>query len=320
MNLLVTGGCGFIGSNFINHRALIYGDTIVNLDALTYAADKNNILPPDVLDDYTLIEGDISDADLVANIMQEYEFDAVVNFAAESHVDRSINNSDEFIKTNIVGTHNLLTNYKLYCNWQDKFSKFVHVSTDEVYGDLHDDDPGFTEEHQIQPNSPYSASKASSDLLCRSFYKTYNLPVVVTRCCNNYGPNQHVEKLIPAMITKAVRDEPLPVYGTGENIREWIHVQDHCEAISTVLANGDAGQVYNIGGTEEIRNIDLVKLILKHLDKPESLIEFVEDRKGHDWRYAIDDSKIEQQLNWKPFIPFETGLKQTVEHYVKLVA
>lgn len=307
MSILVTGGCGFIGSNYIEHLYMSDTCNIVNVDCLTYAADVDNI-SQDIQrsDRYTLIEADINDTDRINKIVNDYNVEAIVNFAAESHVDNSISNSDPFIHSNICGTHSLL---KVLLQHK-QIKKYVQVSTDEVYGTLQEQEPAFTESHDIKPNSPYSASKAAADLLCRSFFETYKLPICVTRCSNNYGPNQNKEKLIPLMIHKAKNNEPLPVYGDGRNIRDWIHVSDHCKAIDKVLRLGVSGDVYNIGGNNEIRNIDIVKKILNMLGKSHEQITYVQDRLGHDWRYAIDNTKITTQLNWKPTIEFDTGIKQ----------
>lgn len=313
MNLLVTGGLGFIGSNFVNQRYAI-GDTIVNLDVETYASSHGNIkLDSSSPGIYTWIKGDINDRQLVSDILYKYDIDTVVHFAAESHVDRSIKDSKVFVSTNVNGTHNLL-DCAIKCD-NDQL-KFIHVSTDEVYGDLTENERPFTEKNRIQPNSPYAASKAASDLLVRSYNKTHGLHTCITRCSNNYGPNQHVEKLIPLMITKAIADEPLPVYGDGRNIRDWVHVTDHCEAISRVMEDGVSGEVYNIGGRYEVRNIEIVKAILGTLGKSQDLIEYVNDRKGHDWRYAMNINKIDRKLKWKPRIQFNDGLKQLIESYL----
>ena len=318
MNIMVTGGLGFIGSNFINQR-LEAGDRIHNIDKVTYAANPDNIVQDvwNVFDghaepQYRHHEIDINDQEQVSRIYQAAHIEAVVHFAAESHVDRSIDNPDEFIHTNINGTHQMLEMFKK-CHRPGH--KFVHVSTDEVYGDLTESEPAFTELSQIKPNSPYAASKAASDLLVRSYYETYKLPVCITRCSNNYGPNQYPEKLIPLMILSALGGESLPVYGTGENIRDWIHVSDHCKAITCVLENFKPGEVWNIGGETEIRNIDIVKQILSALDLSTDRIQYVEDRKGHDWRYAMNINKIRNQLGWKPTIKFESGLKWLISGY-----
>lgn len=308
-NILVTGGLGFIGSNFIKHIFEKYDYNIHNVDLKTYAANYDNI-SDDISRSgrYTLSICDINDTSRIKKLIHEQDVNYIVNFAAESHVDNSINNSDPFIHTNINGTHSLLKTLR-ECPGVEKY---VQVSTDEVYGSLTEQDDAFTEDTPLQANSPYSASKASADLLCRSFYETFNYPIMITRCSNNYGPNQHVEKLIPLMIKKAKAGEKLPVYGDGRNIRDWIHVSDHCSGIDAVLHGGKNGEVYNIGGKNELRNIEIVKTILKLLDKSVNQIEFVEDRLGHDWRYAIDNSKIQTELNWQPSINFEDGLKEII--------
>lgn len=308
--ILVTGGLGFIGSNFINYIFKKYDYEIFNVDALTYAASLSNI------DDevrgsprYNLLISDINAHYGLKSLIQNHGINYVVNFAAESHVDNSINDSTPFIQTNINGTHNLLT----LLHDCPSIERYLQVSTDEVYGSLKEGDDAFTEQTPIQANSPYSASKASADLLCRSFYKTFKYPILITRCSNNYGANQHQEKLIPLMIKKAKAGEKLPVYGDGRNIRDWIHVEDHCSGIDIVLHNGKIGEIYNIGGKNEIRNIDIVKTILRLLNKDENQIEFVKDRLGHDWRYAIDNTKIQNYLNWFPQKDFEKSLKQLID-------
>lgn len=319
MNILVTGGLGFIGSNFINYRLKNYKDYIYNVDVETYAANHDNILDyktsvysgsPEP--QYRHYKCDINDTDQIKRIYEAKNIEAIVHFAAESHVDRSIENSDAFIKSNINGTHSLLEVFRMCSRKSDKF---IHVSTDEVYGDLTEDEPAFTEQSPIKPSSPYAASKAASDLLCLSYHRTHKLPITVTRCSNNYGPNQFPEKLIPLMIQKALAGEKLPVYGDGKNIRDWIHVQDHCAAISTVLSDGLAGQVYNIGGEREIRNIDLVRMIIEKTGASHSQIEYVQDRKGHDWRYAMNNTKITNELGWSPAIDFQSGLIELINHY-----
>lgn len=318
MNILVTGGLGFIGSNFINQR-LKNGDVIYNVDKVTYAASHDNIIQDTwnvfsghAEPNYRHFDCDINNAERVGRIYQAHNIEAVVHFAAESHVDRSIANPDEFINTNINGTFKMLEMFKeMSCPGH----KFIHVSTDEVYGDLTEEEPAFTESSQIKPNSPYAASKAASDLLVRSYYETYNLPVCITRCSNNYGPNQFPEKLIPLMIKSALGGESLPVYGDGKNIRDWIHVSDHCAAISCILENFQPGEVWNIGGETEIRNIDIVTMILDALDLPHDRIEYVEDRKGHDWRYAMDISKIRKELGWEPKVTFSRGLRMLIDTY-----
>jgi len=309
-NLLITGGAGFIGSNFILYMLEKYsGYTIVNLDILTYAGNLSNLSKIENNNRYTFIKGSINNLELVSHILHDYNIDAIINFAAESHVDRSILGPDIFVETNVRGTTTLLEAAREY-----GIEKFLQVSTDEVYGSLGDDGK-FTEQTHISPNSPYSASKASADMLVRSYYKTFKMPVLITRCSNNYGPYQFPEKLIPLMIKNAREDKQLPVYGTGKNIRDWIHVLDHCSGIDLVLHKGQAGEVYNIGGENEWKNIDIVKEILKILGKPESLIKFVTDRPGHDFRYAIDPSKIKIELGWKPKYNFSGGLKETIQWY-----
>ncbi len=325
MNMLVTGGAGFIGSNFIKRMLANHSYKIVNLDALTYAGNLENLT--DVLDDanYHFIKGDIRDAELVNHILHRHDIQMIVNFAAESHVDRSIANPETFLLTNVLGTQTLLEAAKNYWrelktsdgNWSYKDDvKFVQISTDEVYGSL-GETGYFTEQSTISPNSPYSASKAAADLLVGAYYQTYGLPAIITRCSNNYGPNQFPEKLIPLMINKLLKGEMLPVYGDGKQVRDWIHVEDHCSAIDCVLHNGEIGEVYNIGGNNEKENIDIVKYIVNYLNSSEELIAFVEDRLGHDRRYAIDNSKIQNELGWNPAYTFEQGLKLTIDWYVE---
>lgn len=312
--MLVTGGAGFIGSNFIKYILEVHPELIVlNFDNLTYAGRQENL---DDLESekkkgrYRFVLGDISKRRQVMDAMSAYgKVEFIVNFAAESHVDRSIQASKQFVQTNIVGTSILLDAAK-----EMKVSKYVQVSTDEVYGSA-GNNYKFTERTRLQPNSPYSASKASADLMVRAYFKTHKLPVVITRCSNNYGPNQYPEKLIPLMITNILEGKKLPVYGTGQNVRDWIHVTDHCRAIETALFYGKEGEIYNVGGGNEISNIDLVKRILKLMQADESLIEFVEDRAGHDWRYAIDYSKINKEFGWKPRMKFDVGLVDTIEWY-----
>lgn len=308
MNILVTGGLGFIGSNFIKYIFDKYDDYhIHNVDLKTYAANYSNIHESIIGSGrYALSICDINDAKRLQSLIVRQKINCIVNFAAESHVDNSISNSKPFIHTNINGTHSLLS-LLAEC---PSIERYVQVSTDEVYGSLTEEDPAFTENTPMQANSPYSASKASADLLCRSFYETFGYPILITRCSNNYGPNQHEEKLIPLMIKNAKAGKKLPVYGDGRNIRDWIHVSDHCSGIDAVLHGGKIGEVYNIGGKNEVRNIDIVKTILKLLNKGEDQIEFVKDRLGHDWRYAIDNSKIQNELNWFPSVNFEEGLKE----------
>ncbi|MCL2183221.1 MAG: dTDP-glucose 4,6-dehydratase [Chitinispirillia bacterium] len=317
-NILVTGGSGFIGSNFVIHMIKNgSGCKIVNYDLLTYAGNPDNL--NGVKDDpgYSFVKGDICDQSAVKKLFDGNNFDAVVHFAAESHVDKSITGPARFVTTNVLGTQVLLQAAKeSWANAGDTGSKrFIHVSTDEVYGTL-GETGYFTESTPLAPNSPYSASKAGSDLLARAYFETFGFPSVITRCSNNYGPYQFPEKLIPLMITNALHDKPLPVYGDGLNVRDWLYVQDHCKAIETVLNNGAAGEVYNIGGNNEKCNIDIVRLILAELGKPESLIKFVPDRLGHDRRYAIDASKIKRELGWEPSVNFETGIRDTIKWYL----
>ena len=313
MNVLVTGGCGFIGSHFLRYMMNAYpGDSFICLDALTYAGNQNNIA--DFLNRlrFTMVEGNIRDAVFVDTLFATYKPDIVVHFAAETHVDRSITGPQVFLETNVIGTGVLLDACLRY-----GIEHFHHVSTDEVYGalPLQGGSP-FTEQSPLKPTSPYAASKASSDLLVLSYYKTYGLPVTISRCSNNYGTHQYPEKLIPLMIQKALQGKPLPVYGDGLNVRDWIHVVDHCRAIDYILQKGKVGEVYNIGAREEISNIDLVKLMLNVLGKPHELITYVPDRLGHDLRYAIDSSKLES-LGWKPEYTIEETLKELVEWYRK---
>ena len=307
MNILVTGGCGFIGSNFIKHMLEKYDYEIWNVDKLTYAGNRENLGGWKGHHNYHFHEADINEYATLHYMVRQNKIDTIINFAAETHVDRSIESSDEFIQTNVNGTHTLL---KLMHDFPIK--KFIQISTDEVYGTLTEDDDPFTENTPLAPNSPYAASKTSADLLCRSFYETYKYPIVITRCSNNYGPNQYPEKLIPLMIKNATEGKKLPVYGDGKNIRDWIHVQDHCEAIDVVLHKGKDGEVYNIGGECEKRNKDIVWNILYWLSGSTDMIEYVEDRKGHDWRYAMDISKIKKQLGWYPKIPFEQGIRELI--------
>ncbi len=316
LNILVTGGCGFIGSNFIrlllgNESPHLQVGTLVNLDKLTYAGNMENLLGVDNDSRYRFVKGDIAQEKLVSRIMQESRIDVVVHFAAESHVDRSILDSSPFVQTNIVGTQVLLD-----ASRHANVKRFVQVSTDEVYGSL-GDDGFFTEQTPLAPNSPYSASKAAADLLVRSYCHTFDFPGIITRCSNNYGPYQFPEKLIPLFISNARNDRPLPVYGDGRNIRDWIHVSDHCKGILKALEQGKPGQVYNFGGRCELQNIELTELLLELLDKPKSLIQYVNDRPGHDLRYAIDCTKAESELNWAPEIEFEKGLKETVQWYLE---
>ena len=314
MRILVTGGCGFIGGNFLRFLLGHYGGALAtNVDALTYAGHLSSVedLAQAHGDRYEFYRADIADDARMDALFSERRFYAVVNFAAESHVDRSIHSPRNFIHTNVVGTAVLLD-----CARRHGVRRFVQISTDEVYGSL-GAEGRFSETSPIQPSSPYSASKAAADLLALSCQHTFGQDVVVTRCSNNYGPYQHPEKLIPLMILNALRDRPLPVYGDGLNVRDWIHVEDHCAAIMAALFEGKTGRVYNVGGSSEMRNIDVVRLILEHLGKPESLIEFVADRPGHDRRYAIDSGRIAAELLWKPTHDFRQGLRDTIDWYVE---
>lgn len=324
MNILVTGGAGFIGSNFINYMLSTYDYKIINLDLLTYAGNPSNLEDIAGSENYHFVKGDICDAQLLNEIFERYDIQVVINFAAESHVDRSIADPALFLKTNVLGTQTLLEVARKH--WETnpddkacrKFSDhviYIQISTDEVYGTL-GNIGYFTEQTNLAPNSPYSASKASADLIVRAYYETYALPIIITRCSNNYGPYQFPEKLIPLMIRKALKEEPLPVYGDGRQVRDWLYVEDHCIAIDTVLHKGEIGEVYNIGGNNERPNIEVIKLLISQLGKNENLIEFVEDRLGHDKRYAIDNSKITKELGWSPTITFERGLKMTIEWYL----
>lgn len=311
--LLVTGGSGFIGCNFIEYMLKTYPTyEIVNVDLLTYAGSLENNRAVSGYPQYRFIQGDIRDRTFIFELFEKEMFDWVVNFAAESHVDRSIENPADFLTTNVLGTQILMDACRAY-----QVKRFHQVSTDEVYGDLAlDSELLFTEDFPLKASSPYSASKASADLLVLSYFRTFQLPVTISRCSNNYGPYQFPEKLIPLMILKALKNEKLPVYGTGENIRDWLHVLDHCKAIDAILHKGCSGEVYNIGGNQEYSNLMIVKFILDELRKPYELIEFVTDRPGHDLRYAIDSSKIQDELGWAPSYSFETGLKSTIEWYV----
>lgn len=311
MKILITGGAGFIGSNFVVNMINKYPNyEIINLDALTYAGNLENLSDIVENDNYTFIKGDIGNHVLIESIFQN-GVDVVVNFAAESHVDRSILDPGIFVQTNVVGTQVLLENAKKY-----KVKKFVQVSTDEVYGTLGATGL-FTEETPLQANSPYSASKAGGDLLVRAYHETFGLPINITRCSNNYGPYQFPEKLIPLMISNALHDKSLPIYGDGMNIRDWLHVEDHCTAIDLVIHKGVNGEVYNVGGSNERTNMQIVKTILADLNKPESLITYVEDRLGHDRRYGIDATKIIKELGWSPKYNFESGIKSTISWYLK---
>lgn len=325
MNLLVTGGAGFIGANFIRHMLSTYTYTIVNLDLLTYAGNLSNLQEISTNKNYHFIQGDIGDQALVRKIFQTYDIQVVVNFAAESHVDRSIEGPRIFFKTNVLGTENLLEEAKRYwkvnpldksCQQFKKDVRFIQISTDEVYGTL-GREGFFTEKTNLAPNSPYSASKASADMIVRAYHATYGLPTMITRCSNNYGPYQHPEKLIPLIIGRAMNEHTIPIYGDGKQVRDWLYVEDHCKAIDAVLHKGELGEVYNVGGNNEKENIEVVKLILRKLNKSASLIEYVEDRLGHDRRYAIDNTKITNELNWSPSFTFEEGIEKTIDWYLE---
>ncbi len=314
MKILITGGAGFIGSNFIFYMLQTHPDyELICLDKLTYAGNLKTLEPVMKQANFKFVKGDIADRQAVFELFGSEKPEVVVNFAAESHVDRSIENPGVFLQTNVIGTQVLLDACR-----QFGVERYHQVSTDEVYGDLPLDRPDlfFTEQTPLHTSSPYSASKAGADLLCNAYQRTYNLPITISRCSNNYGPYQFPEKLIPLMIANALADKPLPVYGEGLNVRDWLYVEDHCRAIDLILQNGEAGQVYNIGGHNEMRNIDIVKLILKTLGKPESLITFVTDRKGHDMRYAIDPTFIHEKLGWLPETRFADGIQKTIEWYL----
>lgn len=312
-NILITGAAGFIGANFAEYFVNKYPNyNIIVLDKLTYAGNLDNL--KNIMDKITFVQGDICDFEFVIDLYKKYNINGVIHFAAESHVDNSIKNPFIFTHTNVIGTHTLLEAAKQV--WGEGSSnKFVHISTDEVYGSLKEDGY-FTEKSPIKPSSPYSASKASSDLIALAYKETYKMNINVTNCSNNYGPYQHNEKLIPHMIKLALRNEKLPVYGEGLNIRDWLYVEDHCEAIDLVFHKGISGERYNIGGHNERRNIQIVKLILDRLGKTEDLIEYVEDRKGHDYRYAIDPTKIKKELGWEPKTKFEDGIVKTIDWYL----
>ena len=315
MKILVTGGAGFIGSNFI--RCLLSPEgspaisyQIINLDKLTYAGNLENLADVSASEDYQFVQGDICDGRLVENLL-ESGVEAIVNFAAESHVDRSLYEPDIFIQTNVLGVQVLLD-----AAIRHRIKKYIQISTDEVYGSLTPDAPGFREDTPLAPNSPYSASKAAADLLVRSYFKTFGLPAIITRCSNNYGPYQFPEKLIPLLITNAMEDKPLPIYGDGLNIRDWIHVQDHCRALRALLEKGREGEIYNIGGEGERTNLEITEIVLRLLNKPKSLIRYVTDRPGHDRRYAIDFSKLKNALGWSPAYHLQEALGQTVRWYI----
>jgi len=315
MNIIVTGGAGFIGANFVYYQLEKHPeDRIICLDALTYAGNLETLEEAMKNPNFRFVKGDIADRDFVFNLFEEEHPDIVVNFAAESHVDRSIENPEIFLKTNIMGTQVLMDACRKY-----GIKRYQQVSTDEVYGDLPLDRPDlfFTEETPIHTSSPYSSSKAGADLLVLAYYRTFKLPVSITRCSNNYGPYHFPEKLIPLMISRALNDEPLPVYGKGENIRDWLYVKDHCSAIDLVMRKGRVGEVYNVGGHNERTNLEVVKTILAQLGKPESLITYVTDRPGHDMRYAIDPTKIHTELGWLPETKFDDGIKATIQWYLE---
>lgn len=309
--ILITGGCGFIGANFVRLELDTYPDIeVTNLDALTYAGNLDNLADLDNHPRYRFVQGDITNQSLVASLLHEGNFDALVHFAAESHVDRSITDAAPFLLTNVLGTQILLD-----ASRAAKLPRFVQVSTDEVYGTLAPEDPPFTETTPLAPNSPYAASKAGADLLVRAAYHTHGFPTIITRCSNNYGPYQFPEKLIPLFVTNALADKELPVYGDGRQVRDWIHVNDHCRGVDAALRQGKPGTIYNFGGRSERYNIDVTKLVLELTGKPESLIRHVTDRLGHDRRYAVDCRFAERELGWKPTMSFEAGLKETVAWY-----
>ncbi len=307
--IVVTGGAGFIGSNFIQYVLGKYDDyEIVNIDLLTYAGNLENLSSVEKHPNYRFVKGDIADKELVNSVIDK-DTDIVINFAAETHVDRSILDPFDFLRTNVLGTQALLEVVK-----EKKISLFVQVSTDEVYGSL-GETGSFKETTPLSPRSPYSASKASADMLIQAYFETYKIPVIITRCSNNYGPYQFPEKLIPLMIINALNDKELPVYGDGLNVRDWIYVVDHCAALDMVIQKGKVGEVYNIGSDNEWHNIDIVKLILEKLNKPETLIRFIKDRPGHDRRYSMDSSKIQSKLGWKPQMDFVKGIEETIQWY-----
>lgn len=328
MGILVTGGAGFIGANFVRHWLASSDEVVVNLDKLTYAGNLESLAPLVADGRHRFVQGDICDAELVGSLLESYRPWAIVHFAAESHVDRSILGPGEFVRTNIEGTFTLLECARAYWSGLEADARsafrFLHVSTDEVYGSLSADEPPFAESHRYEPNSPYSASKAASDHLARAWHQTYGLPVLTTNCSNNYGPFQFPEKLIPLVIVNALAGKPLPIYGDGCQVRDWLYVGDHCAAIRTVLTSGQIGETYNVGGWNEIANIDIVHTVCRLLDQVrpsptgpyEQLIRFVADRPGHDRRYAIDARKIEQALGWRPAETFDSGIAKTVHWYL----
>lgn len=308
--ILVTGGCGFIGSNFVRYVVDNYDFKVINVDKLTYAGNLENVADISDNPNYEFVKGDIADMSLIESLVSR-GIDVIVNFAAESHVDRSIEDSRIFIETNVLGTQVLLEAARKY-----GVSRFVQISTDEVYGSL-GPQGSFMETSPLTPNSPYSASKTGADLLVRAYHKTYGMDTVITRCSNNYGPYQFPEKLIPLMISNALEGKPLPVYGDGMNVRDWIYVEDHCSAIDVIIQRASSGEVYNIGASNELPNIEIVKMILRQLNKPESLIKFVEDRPGHDRRYAIDSTKLRNDLGWNVVYSLEEGIDRTIRWYVE---
>lgn len=325
MNILVTGGAGFIGSNFIKYILSKYNYKVINLDLLTYAGSLKNLENLHMYKNYYFVKGDICDKKLISSIFEQYKINIVINFAAESHVDRSIEDPTTFLRTNIKGTQVLLEiakeNWKInknsrFCTRYIKDTKFVQISTDEVYGSL-GKEGYFTEASPLLPNSPYASSKASADLLVRAYYTTYGLPINITRCTNNYGPNQFPEKLIPLTIVNGLNEKQIPLYGNGKQVRDWLHVEDHCTAIDKVIHSGAVGEIYNIGGNNERENIEVVEMILSKLDKNKSQIRFVKDRLGHDKRYAINNTKITTELGWSPSYKFEEGIEKTIQWYVK---
>jgi len=313
MNILVTGGCGFIGCNFVRYLLEEYPNSnVVNLDKLTYAGNPSSLKDLQKNESrYTFVHGDIADRELVSRLILDFGLETIVNFAAETHVDRSIDDPSEFITTNVQGTYNLME-----CARKLEVSRFVHISTDEVYGSLGPSGV-FTEDTPLAPNSPYSASKAAADLMARSYYKTYGFPVIITRCSNNYGPYQFPEKLIPLVYLRALENRPVPVYGRGENIRDWIYVRDHCRGVALAMEKGSPGAVYNFGGDAEKKNIDVVRSILDFVGKSQELITFVNDRPGHDLRYAMDYSLARRELGWEPRTSFSDGLERTLTWYAE---
>lgn len=311
MNILVTGGAGFIGSNFVRHMVEIYPSYgIVNYDLLTYAGNLENLKDIESHENYTFVKGDINNRELVDHLVKYHNIDVIVNFAAESHVDRSITEPDIFIKSNVLGTQALLDVAKA-----NNLKKYVQVSTDEVYGSL-GETGYFTEETPLDPNSPYSASKAGADMLVSAYHETFGMNVNITRCSNNYGPYHFPEKLIPLMVTNSLEGKELPIYGDGKNVRDWLHVKDHCAAIDLVIHKGEPGEIYNVGGHNERTNNEIVHLIVEKLNAPKELIKFVEDRLGHDRRYAIDPTKLTTELGWKPKYTFDTGIVETIQWYL----